>query len=330
MAIMRQKTKRILWASLLGGLVGILITLASGYFLQDYWLPFIQKESSDERFSKTIPIPVTDRPMAAGSIIAQEDIRWVDCLENMIGDDQVIDGEALIGEELIVDLSEGMTIGRSFLKSTIPIDQGLRLYECDFIRLPYLIEAGNVIDVRIMYPTGETYTVVSRKNVLGLIRQEGQIEDGYLTLGLKEEEALRLASALIDQLTIEGCNIYLVKYVDAARQDPTLVNYPVNGYVYDLMEKEGYLSGEILLTQLLERRMELEDHLLMVKPQDPWIQSETPLETENILEQNLAKQEATTEHEDLNAESQQEHPLESADQVKDTDNEEVSQGQIGF
>lgn len=131
------------------------------------------------------------------------------------------------------------------------------------------IKAGDRIDIRIAFPTGEDYIVIRKKEVIQIATgTEGEdlSEEGSLTFYLGEEELLRLSSAFIDVDTYPGTEVYAVSYVDNF-QEPALITYPMNQKVYDLalwdpnitepLQEESILSvNEVKLRTVLEKNLQ--------------------------------------------------------------------------
>ena len=109
----------------------------------------------------------------------------------------------------------------------------LRMMEYTVINLPNRLEEGSFIDVRIMFPNGLDYIILSKKKVIDHWREEGR-QDSLIYLHMTEEEILRMSSAIVDASLVEGSSLYAVEYV-APDIEKTTKTYPANLEVLELI-----------------------------------------------------------------------------------------------
>ncbi|MBR4110894.1 MAG: hypothetical protein IKK43_04335 [Clostridia bacterium] len=130
--------------------------------------------------------------------------------------------ELLIGRTLKINASRKTTLTDEML---VPIDEtpsdDLRLEEFTMINLPSDAVDGEYIDVRIMFPTGEDFTVLLGKKI-------EKYTDSTIFLKLTEDEILTMGSAIVEAYMYEGTKIYATKYVDPSNQ---LYSYKKIDYV---------------------------------------------------------------------------------------------------
>ena len=118
-------------------------------------------------------------------------------------------------------------------------------------------EEYDFVDVRIMFPTGEDLTVLSKKSVHNLIR-DNCVFNSYLT----EDEILRMASATVDAYTVTGSYIYTTRYVEPNLQEESVPNYVVRPEVIDLINSDPNILSIAKETLNLEARINLEQRLI--------------------------------------------------------------------
>lgn len=112
------------------------------------------------------------------------------------------------------------------------------------------------VDIRIMFPTGEDYTVLTKKSVHNL-----NFDNNLFFTYLNEDEILRLASATIDAFTISGTYIYTVRYVEPSLQKEAIPNYVVRPEVIDLINTDPNILSIAKDTLNLQARIDLEGRL---------------------------------------------------------------------
>ncbi len=91
------------------------------------------------------------------------------------------------------------------------ISSDIRSQEVNTVLMPSDLNAGDIVDIRIMYPNGTDYIVLAQKNV-------STIEGETMWIQLSEEERLLLNSAVVDSFLEQGTKLYATKYVDQDAQ----------------------------------------------------------------------------------------------------------------
>lgn len=181
-------------------------------------------------------------------------------------------GLLLTGEELGCPARVGIRAGTILTKDMAAegaVPEGLREHEFGCIYLSSNLGDGDTVDVRLMFPNGENYIVLSKKELHGV------------TLGLNncflwmdEKEALLMSSAVVDAYLHSGAVLYTAKYIEAALQEESVPTYIPNRDVMELIQanpnilaeaKEG-LSAK--LREELEGRLQEED--AMEAGEDPY------------------------------------------------------------
>lgn len=138
----------------------------------------------------------------------------------------------------------------------------LRLQEYHFIQLTDRMRKGDRVDVRISFPNGADFVLLSGKEIADIgyeaVNEEGGVKSVWLYV--TEEELLRVSSAVVDAYLNDGCEIYAVAYV-SEDQKQAVVTYPVNEVVAELMEDDPNIVKRA--SNVVEwrrfRELELED-----------------------------------------------------------------------
>ena len=127
----------------------------------------------------------------------------------------------VITEKMLALKSEAVT-------DTNSINSTYRLVEYSMIMLPTELQKGDTIDVRISYPNGQDFIVVAKKVV-------EKSDSSSIWLKLKEDEILKMNSAIIESYSVEGAKMYAVNYTQPGVQAAANANYPVSDKVYQLL-----------------------------------------------------------------------------------------------
>ncbi len=157
------------------------------------------------------------------------------------------------GRSSATDLEQKIVQGR----------RGIRLHGFDFIESNQMLMPGDYVDVRISFPNGADYVVLSRKCIEDLY-------DGNMVLLVAEDELLAMSSAGRDSNQYTDCRVYAVKYTQDF-SDATERDYPVNAavlkrYGWDPNVQENGYDGSSLL-KYADKRSELE------KSMESWCQN---------------------------------------------------------
>lgn len=121
---------------------------------------------------------------------------------------------------------------------------------------------SDCIDIRIMFPNGEDYLVLSKKTIRTL-----HLDESIFYITLSEEEILRLASATIDAYTISGTRIYTTRYIEPSIQDEAIPTYPVRSETIDLLNTDPNILEIAQQTLNLTARLDLEQRLTGLTPE---------------------------------------------------------------
>ncbi len=127
----------------------------------------------------------------------------------------------------------------------------VRTVEYSTITLPSELLAEETIDVRISFPTGQDFVVLSKKFVK-------KTDAESVWIDVDEEEILRMNSAIIESYLINGAKLYAVNLSKPGIQKKAIATYPVNSSVYSLLNidpnvsniaKDNLIKNSNILTQ---------------------------------------------------------------------------------
>lgn len=161
--------------------------------------------------------------------------------------------DLLVGRKLKINVSTNTTLTEEML---VAVDEeatdDLRLEEFAMITLPSDTNTGDYIDVRIVFPTGEDFSVLTGKKV-------EKYTDNTLFMKLTEDDILTMGSAIVEAYMYDGTKIYATKYVDPFNQ---LYNHTKVDFVKEYQEALISLVGikeEENLNELIKKLAKDED-----------------------------------------------------------------------
>lgn len=115
-----------------------------------------------------------------------------------------------------------------FVESGNEITADMRVQEYSSIALPSQLKNGDYIDVRLAFPNGQDYIVLSKKEVV-------QTDANTVWMNVSEDEILLLNGAMIDAWTVTGTKLYAIEYIDAGSQESAITTYKPSAEVMDLI-----------------------------------------------------------------------------------------------
>ena len=122
-------------------------------------------------------------------------------------------------------------------KSDNVVQDDVRKQEYNMIVLPMDLATGDYIDIRVMFPNGQDFIVVSKKEVeIPIIG--GIDSDDTIWVNLSEDEILHMSCAIVDSAQVNGAKIYATKYTEAGMQNAATPTYPVNESTSKLLQND--------------------------------------------------------------------------------------------
>lgn len=173
--------------------------------------------------------------------------------------------EQLRGTLANVNISVGAILQREMIgfKSDIPDD--LREYELQGLQMPIHMKKGDYVDVRVSFPSGLDFLVLSKKKVIDILKvgEEDNFEE-YCIFNLDTDEILRLKSAVVDAYINDGTQLYSAIYVEPDKQKPAQITYPVNENVRKIIQDDPNIV-KIAMKSLDENKRKILDESLLEK-----------------------------------------------------------------
>lgn len=175
-----------------------------------------------------------NRDMEAGEILEEADlsVRPVLCKNQ---DMKNVPLKAFVGKQVKFALRQETILSEDLVTVKDAKVENLRKICYSYIRNAYELGKGDCIDVRISFPNGADFIVLSKKEVLRTENNEHGISEG-IWLSVTEEELLRMSSGVVDASMLDGAYIYATIYMNSLQKE-SIVNYPVNEVVKELIKK---------------------------------------------------------------------------------------------
>lgn len=266
---LRQRTKQMLIAGLIGaaavGAISFGYTLireseerAAKQALSQAYEEQL-KEMREVASRETAEGWVVTREIIAGHSIKQEDLQRVKLPVDSIPADVLSVQEKIAGKYAKVSLQPRTLLTETLLYEEEPTPDDLRWREMSFVQLPGLLEKSDVVDIRIQFPTGQDYILLSKKKVEDLA-------SGTITLTIGEAEILSLSSAIVDAY-LHKASIYALAYVEPYLQKQPVTTYPANEAVMQLIRKDPNIVKQAEAVLSANARKGLESDLLTMSPQ---------------------------------------------------------------
>jgi len=232
---MRQKGKKKIRNHILT--VVVLFTVMAGsiiYVVVDYVndvrenYETMLKKNDRLILQSTRQVYVAAQDIRVGEIIEEEmvELRRTLCSQK----DELLFTSLDIGKEALTDIAKGTFLNKCLVNQSGSVD-GLREMCYRAIDLTENIRSYDVVDIRIRYPNGEDYVILSGKQIL---LDEFGADRCYIRVS--EEELLLMSAAMVEVEQIDGTRIYTSRYPEPAIQKKSFVTYRPSEEIKRLIE----------------------------------------------------------------------------------------------
>lgn len=190
----------------------------------------------------------------AGSVLKESDVREVSVLseEEEIAPMQM---EKCVGKQVKTSLRKGTIISEDLICKENATLERVRKISYEYIKNTDALSKGNFVDVRISFPNGADFILLSKKEVLQVKQRDNGVSQ-ELWMSLTEEEILRMSSGVVDAYLFDGAYIYATLYLNEM-QEESIVNYPVNEVVEELIQKDPNIISIAQNQKTLELRSKI-------------------------------------------------------------------------
>lgn len=274
---------------LIFGLIGVIVLITAFiilYFqtvkkIEGTYEEKLQKAEEQINLNKKM-VYVAKEKIIAGDVISLENVALLETFSSIPTINCIVKDD--IGKIAAVDIEPDVHILKNMIVDSI-LDSDLREEEYHLFTLNSNLKENDFVDIRIMYPNGENYIVLSKKMVKNL-----QLENNQCFLWLNEEEILTLSSAIVDAYLHDGTKLYTSKYIQPLLQEESYVTYIPNLSVMRLMEVDKNILNLAIEKLNEQARIELEERLTLFQDKN----SEVNYSGDNYFTEDMWNNENST------------------------------------
>ena len=196
---------------------------------------------------------VASSDISSGEVIREDKVERMKVYSSQPQD--IFLEENQLGKTALVNISSGTQILKTMITNHT-ISSKIREIEYNVINLSSNIMVSDTVDIRIFYPNGESYVVLSKKELKGLIT-----ETSCIYLWMEEEELLRMSAAIVDAGLYPGSRLYVTKYIEPNIQEASLITYTPSLSILSLIENDPNIIERCSQELSKEVRKALENRL---------------------------------------------------------------------
>ncbi|RCX13004.1 hypothetical protein DFR58_11961 [Anaerobacterium chartisolvens] len=175
-------------------------------------------------------------------------------------DPEMFMGEVDFGKYAKSEMPENVPVMK-YMVSEEQLQDDVREQEFNMFLLQSNLEKDKFIDLRIMFPNGEDFIVLSKKKIRSI-----DISKNTIWCWLNERETVTVSSAIVDAYINQGTKLYVVTYVEPTSQAEATPTYPANIHVMSLMETNPNILDQAKLYLAEEVRKALDKRLENINP----------------------------------------------------------------
>ncbi len=137
-----------------------------------------------------------------------------------------------------INVPAGTIITKDMLEESDDLlDATQRIQEFNMILLPSQLKNGDYIDVRVTYPNGQDFIVLSKKKVIGTNATS-------VWLKLDELEINIMNNAIVEAYKATGTKLYAIEYIEPGMQKEATPTYVVSQDIMYLINKDPNIITE--------------------------------------------------------------------------------------
>ncbi len=137
-----------------------------------------------------------------------------------------------LGKTALIDIPSGTQMMNSMVTAN-NVTTNIREMEYQVISMNSNILVKDTVDVRIFYPNGESYVVLSKKKIMGYTPDTVSV-----FLWIDEAELLRMSAAIVDAALYTGAKLYVTRYIEPNFQEASVVTYTPSLSILSLIESD--------------------------------------------------------------------------------------------
>lgn len=267
----RLRTKKLIKANLIGAGIMLVISGVSGYFLYDHYEDnaIKMKQEYNAEISELNEVArqsqhgyALTKDIKKGEKITADMVKEVFLPKAAATDNRIVVKDDIDTNTYFAktDLNKRTVLSDAVLYQDEAINNDVRKAEYSFVELPTKLEKNQYIDIRIQFPSGEDYVVLSKKKITDL-------SGVTMWTTVNEGEILTISSAIVDAY-LQGAKIYAMQYEDEHMQEKSKVTYPVKKNVKQLIEESPNVVNVAELNLEQQNRERLDEALSKLSEDD--------------------------------------------------------------
>ncbi|MFD1886678.1 SAF domain-containing protein [Paenibacillus wenxiniae] len=273
MSSIRFRMKNKMYAAVIGGLIVAILSSLGYIFLIHYQskqLKMIKaqyevelttaQQALQEQQAISSKIVVTIGDLKAGDTIGSKQLTTAFVSRQGAPTNAIADPKQLIGKVIKIDAGKGTALTPAMVYAEGATPNDLRSREYSVMELPGKLKKGDFVDVRIGFPNGSDYIVLSKKKVEDL-------SGTTVWYNMNEAELLAMSSAIVDAY-LQGARMYAISYADPYMQAKAIANYPANTDVINLSQSDPNVLEKATLQLSKEARATLDMNLSRMSEAD--------------------------------------------------------------
>ncbi len=273
MSIIRFRMKNKIYAGLIGGLIVAILSSLGYIFLIQYQSKQLKQikaqyevelttaqQALQEQQAVSNQIVVTVGDLKAGDTISSKQLTTAFVSRQGAPTNAVNDPKQLIGKIIKIDAGKGTALTPAMVYAEGATPKDLRSREYNVLELPSKLKKDDFVDVRIGFPNGSDYIVLSKKKVEDLAGTT-------VWYSINESELLAMSSAIVDAY-LQGARLYAISYADPYMQEKAIPNYPANVDVINLIQSDPNVMEKATLQLSKEARATLDSNLSRMSEAD--------------------------------------------------------------
>lgn len=245
----KRSTRQYVIVSIISVIV-IIIAFSIAFVLGVYQIKNFYEEKQNDINQHIKEAYVVTKEIQAGEVISLENMSYEQIYSSVPQDAFVTKKE--IGSIALVTIPEKSHVLKAMVIEDM-VENSLREQEFSVFQLNRNLKENNFVDIRIVYPNGENYIVLSKKAIKNL-----SLENNNCFLWLTEEEILTVSSAIVDAYLHNGTKLYTTKYIEPQIQEASIQTYQPNEAVISLIKTDPNVvqRASDYLSKSLRRKLE--------------------------------------------------------------------------
>lgn len=221
-------------------LLGMLITfvICAVLVAAFYMLTILPEKKKEDTRGKEVTAYVLNRDIKSGEKVTADMFTPISTYQSMVPQNYINstnvasldENKALIAK---IDMSKNTVVTTNLVVTEDQtVTNDIRTIEYNMFTLPINVDVGDFVDIRITFPNGQDYIIVSKKEIKN-------IQGNTITFELPEQDILMLNSAIVESYIMTASNIYIAKYVEPGLQEKAINTYTPTTEVIKLIANDS-------------------------------------------------------------------------------------------